>query len=150
MLEGQKRVVFWPFEEREHLYMTKISTENQEEIFLAEGIHHRTDIFPAMARAKAFEATLQTGDLMYIPCKGIHVFESLGASLGIRFAHHDRLSFVCGQDLKDEGSTSQNPVYAEHLGTLKIAKTPEGQRPLATLPELIRDLKRGGVGVGAR
>ena len=32
--------------------------------------------------------TIQTGDLMYIPCKGIHVFESLGDSLGIRFHNY--------------------------------------------------------------
>ena len=69
MVQGGKRVVFWPFSERRHLYQTAVTTENQEEIFLAEGIHHRFDLFPAMAEAEALEATLRTGDLMYIPCK---------------------------------------------------------------------------------
>lgn len=143
-------MVFWPFEEKDHLYMTKISTENHEEIFLAEGIHHRTDLFPEMARAKAFETTLNTGDLMYIPCKGIHVFESLGASLGIRFAHHDRMSSDCAQELEDAGSHSQNSIYVDYLKELENIMTPEGELPLDTLAELSHDMKRGSLGVRKR
>jgi hypothetical protein len=147
MVQGGKRVVFWPFRDRAHLYPTTVTTENQEEIFLAEGVHRRFDLFPAMAEAEALEATLATGDLMYIPCKGIHVFESVGPSLGIRFAHHDALSGACGRELQEAGSTSQMPDYVDYVHSLQSVKTPEGRKPPATLPELLADIARTGHGV---
>lgn len=142
--------MFWPFEEKDNLYLTKISTENHEEIFLAEGIHHRTDLFPGMARARAFETTLNTGDLMYVPCKGIHVFESLGASLGIRFASHDQMSNQCAQELEDAGSTSQNKLYVDYLKELENVMTPDGESPLSTLAELTHHMRHGSLGVRKR
>lgn len=69
MLQGAKRVVVWPYSERRGLYPSAVTTENSDELFLAEGIHRRFDLFPAMRNTEAYEATLATGDLMFVPCK---------------------------------------------------------------------------------
>jgi hypothetical protein len=38
LLQGEKRVVFWPYSERDKLYKTVVTTEHEEEIYLAEGV----------------------------------------------------------------------------------------------------------------
>ena len=79
--------------------------------------------------------------------QGIHVFESVGPSLGIRFAHHDALSAACGRELLVEGSTSQMPSYVHYVGRLRSVSTPRGRKPPATLPELLADIARSSHGV---
>lgn len=41
-------------------------------------------MFPEMAFTDARYGTLTRGDLLFVPCSGVHVFESKGASLGVR------------------------------------------------------------------
>lgn len=69
MLEGEKRVVWWPYEERDNLSVCKITTEDNDEIYMAEGVHRRFDLFPRMAETRALEGTVHRGDLIFVPCK---------------------------------------------------------------------------------
>jgi len=40
-------------------------------IYLAEGVHHRFDLFPAMAETEALEGTVHSGDIIFVPCMGV-------------------------------------------------------------------------------
>jgi hypothetical protein len=44
-LEGEKEVVWWPYEQRSALSLSRITTEDNDEIYFAEGIHRRCDTF---------------------------------------------------------------------------------------------------------
>ena len=59
MIQGAKKVVHWPYAEKDKLnpvLRNLKKTENGDEVYMAEGIHHRFDLFPAMADAEAYEA----------------------------------------------------------------------------------------------
>ena len=43
----------------------------------------RFDLFPEMAFTDARYGTLKKGDLLFVPCSGVHVFESKCASFGV-------------------------------------------------------------------
>jgi len=147
ILDGAKKVVFWPYSERGNLYKSSLTSENHDEIYLAEGVHRRFDLFPAMRDTVALETTIGRGDLLYIPCKGIHVFESEGPSLGVRFSNMDYMSVECGWDLQDLNSTSQASSFVDYLSILPTVSTPANGKPLNSLSELISDIKSNGYGV---
>ena len=46
----------------------------------------------------AWYGELRAGELLFVPCAGAHVFESRGASLAVRYAHHDEASVACARD----------------------------------------------------
>jgi hypothetical protein len=105
MLEGSKRVVFWPYSERANLYpAAKLTTDNADEVYLADGVGKRFDLFPAMAQTRALEATLRPGETIYLPNIGIHVLESEQASLGIRFGIIDEISTAQAHQLRETQS----------------------------------------------
>ena len=55
MLEGGKEFVMWPYEEGPRLSPAPLwSTEALDELFIADGIHRRFDLFPAMAQTRAW------------------------------------------------------------------------------------------------
>jgi len=92
LLEGAKKTVFWRHTERDKLYplLRDLSTETGDEVFMAEGVHRRFDLYPAMAHAEGWEGGFKTGDMLYVPPGTIHVFESVGVSLGVRYAANMR------------------------------------------------------------
>lgn len=79
--------------------------------------------------------------MLYLPCLGIHVLESEGASFGLRFAQMDSLSGKCGYDLYEGGSQSQVPIYVKYVSVLSNEVLPPGEAP-KTLPELRERLRR--------
>jgi hypothetical protein len=140
MLEGAKRVVFFPYSQRHLIYpIPFITTENKDEIYMAEGIHRRFDLFPNMAKAEAYEGIINEGDLLYIPCMGIHVFESVGPSLGLRYASMDALGAKCGRDLEATGSKSQMRHFVNYASTMKEFSTSE-ENTATTLKQLREEL----------
>ena len=56
MLHGAKRVVHFPYHEKSKLYpvLRQLTTENGDEVYMAEAIHHRFDLFPATQDAEAW------------------------------------------------------------------------------------------------
>jgi hypothetical protein len=44
MLEGSKKLVYWPYSQTDHLYRSSITTENHDELFFAEGVTKGTKI----------------------------------------------------------------------------------------------------------
>jgi len=92
--QGAKCVVLWSIGEKEKLYPLgpAFTTEAMDVEYMAEGIHHRHDLFPATRMARAWEGELQEGELLLIPCDGVHVFESVGISVGLRFMYYDEIS----------------------------------------------------------
>jgi hypothetical protein len=106
-------------------------------------IHHRFDLFPAMANTFAWEGSIKTGDLLYVPCMGIHVFESLGPSLGVRFAHQDKHSITCAMDLLAQNSTTiqrENLNYMKGLLSSTIPPDNLSMKPPVNLVELRQEL----------
>ena len=41
LLEGEKEVVWWPYAQRSALSRSRITTEDNDEMYMAEGIHRR-------------------------------------------------------------------------------------------------------------
>lgn len=80
--------------------------------------------------------------------QGVHVFESLGPSLGVRFMNHDRVSIQCGRELLEAGSKVASKSFVDNLANLEVLSTPPGEEPPRTLASLeaqmlARALERG-------
>ena len=54
---------------------------------------------PNHSRKFRWEGQVNEGDLMFVPQVGIHVFESVGASFGLRFVNHDYMAASYGREL---------------------------------------------------
>jgi hypothetical protein len=96
-----------------------------------------------MANTFAWEGSIKTGDLLYVPCMGIHVFESLGPSLGVRFAHQDKHSITCAMDLLAQNSTTiqrENLNYMKGLLSSTIPPDSLSMKPPVNLVELRQEL----------
>jgi len=137
MLQGAKRVVHWPYSERHKLYpvLRSLTTDYQDEVYMAEGVHHRFDLFPAMAETEAWEGTVKEGELLFVPALGIHVFESVGTSFGLRFTHQDHMSVREGRSLLQEGSSTVDLEFVESLEELEPFPPEMNLRELPLLAE---------------
>jgi hypothetical protein len=71
-----------------------------------------------MALAESYEGEVKEGDILFVPCLGPHVFESKGASLGIRFMHQDKHSITCGHNLIKAKSPAVNEGNVNHLSRM--------------------------------
>mmetsp|Transcript_108529 Transcript_108529/g.315645 ORF Transcript_108529/g.315645 Transcript_108529/m.315645 type:complete len:185 (-) Transcript_108529:298-852(-) len=82
---------------------------------MAEGVHHRFDLFPKSVDAWAWEGLIGTGDMMFVPATGPHVFESVGPSFGLRFVGFDFMSPVSGRALRASGSNAVTDRWVDYL-----------------------------------
>ena len=126
------------------------STEVGDEVFMAEAVHRRFDLYPAMGQAYAWEGTVQANELLFVPPVGVHVFESVGVSLGVRYAGHvseDAVDFSSRVYRSEEGVfwTQQESVrdgsvedqrVAKQTGDGSIGSVEEGAFPIVTVGEL--------------
>eukprot|EP00933_Yihiella_yeosuensis_P045325 TRINITY_DN4069_c0_g1_i1.p1 TRINITY_DN4069_c0_g1~~TRINITY_DN4069_c0_g1_i1.p1 ORF type:complete len:447 (-),score=58.73 TRINITY_DN4069_c0_g1_i1:336-1676(-) len=148
LLAGAKKVVLWPYKERKKLYpiLTTLTTESGDEVFAAEGIHHNFDRFPSMADTDGWEGQLETGDLLFVPAVGVHVFESVGTSLGLRFMNADESSLKFGKELLRAGSPAVDPDFLDtfkELSSKSGAKARSAGDSTAAVKEiLLKDLAK--------
>merc|ERR1712087_224151 len=95
-----------------------LTTASGDEVFLAEGIRKRFDMFPSMADAEAWEGDVKQGDLLFVPMSSIHIFESVGPSMGIRFRQHDHDSVKHGRRLIAQGFDALGEKMLYELGQM--------------------------------
>ena len=100
LLEGAKRVAVFPLADAGRLspLPRALTTEAADEVFMAEALDRRWDLFPEAYDTAAWHGELRAGELLFVPCAGAHVLESVGASLAVRYAHHDAASVACARD----------------------------------------------------
>jgi hypothetical protein len=82
---------------------------------MAEGVHHRYDLYPNMKNTEAFEGIVNKGEMIFVPIIGVHVFESEGASLGIRYMNHDQYSPGFGKQLLQMKSRTVTKDFVGYL-----------------------------------
>ena len=144
--QGAKRVVLWPIEEKEKLYPlgSAFTTEAMDVIYMAEGINHRHDMFPATRTAMAWEGELQEGELLLIPREGVHVFESVGISVGVRFMYHDEISVQKAANvIKANPGGFKRQVLNHYLHYIARLIPVQVEEPPATVIELAEQLGCG-------
>mmetsp|Transcript_8335 Transcript_8335/g.12642 ORF Transcript_8335/g.12642 Transcript_8335/m.12642 type:complete len:94 (+) Transcript_8335:1-282(+) len=75
-----------------------------------------------MAETEAWEGIVREGELLFIPALGVHVFESVGASFGLKLMHHDRASAEIGRKLLELGSQAVDEILVEMLEELRMSR----------------------------
>ena len=143
VVEGRKKVMWWPYEEREKLYPLGpgLTTEGLDEVFMADpwAPRHR---FPSLDIAEAWEAELGPGDLLYVPPVGIHLFESVGISFGVRFRYFDDLLFAANEELKNLWSPVDRSKWTRAFGKFANQTRSAEQRRRANSQDFAEEIER--------
>lgn len=107
---------------------------------MAEGTNHRFDLFPSMKQTNAYEGIVNKGEMLFVPAIGIHVFESIGPSLGIRYMNLDQLSSKFGRQLLKLKSKVISTSFVEYLESLTNFIEEDDEKVPTTLYELQKQI----------
>lgn len=90
ILHGTKRLAHWPASERKLLYENPTigKTYNKDvgdTIFMADPFHPDLDRQPLLRQARSVQGYARAGDVVVLPCSGIHLLESVTDTIAISF-----------------------------------------------------------------